>query len=167
MANDNPGIGPAALFMQSVASAPKVATEFVLRCLQNVLEVDGAKKGAFSGTMDVVATSYSGKLLNLKLRCNITFPALVTEMVAAGTHGLRVEPRCVVSNQLIQARLVAFIGQRVVAQLFSSRDGKTLKLEVEELPGARDLGNGVVAVERLNFSVHTPLGSVRKETMKD
>lgn len=155
--------GPAALFMKAAALAPEFAMNFVLRSVLHVLDLSGTTTAGLEGVIDIAMTSPESEMVSYaRLHVDIAVPALASEMVAA--DDLRVEPRYVISNKLMQARIVAFIGHRVVAQLFSSRDGQTLRLEVEELRGARDLGNGVVAIENLNASVHTPLGSVRKNS---
>jgi hypothetical protein len=115
--------------------------------------------------MNIDVSSQEGEeLFRLELRLHIVDPVLAFEMVARPDR-LRVEGRFVMSNRRQWERLVAFLDHRVVAQLFSP-DGQTLRLEVGELHGARDLGNGVMALEKLRFSVHTPLGSVWKDSME-
>lgn len=152
------------LFMQRLTWTTGAATDFVVRSLQHVLDQSGATTTAIDGVMNIDVASPEGEqLFHLKLHMHIVDPALASEMVASPDR-LRVVGRFVTSNQRQCERLVAFIGHRLVAQLFPP-DGETLRLEVKELPGARDLGNGVVALERLNFSVHTPLGSVWKDSM--
>ena len=154
--------GPAAQFMQFAAEAQNEAQALFLGALQHILERAGTRTGAFDACTNIqIRLLDDGPLLNLELLTSAANTTLVAEIVAAADHGLRVEPRHVVSRTLLQARIVVFIGSRIVAQLFCTRDGRKLQLDVRELPKAADLGNGVVALEKIPFNVHTPLGSVR------
>ena len=110
-------------------------------------------------TSTKITLSEGGPLINIKLLTSAASTTLVAEIVAAAAHGLLVEPRHVVSRTLLQTRIVVFLGSRIVGQLFCSRDGRKLQLDVRELPKASDLGNGVVALEQIPFNVHAPLGS--------
>jgi hypothetical protein len=86
--------------------------------------------------------------------------ALVSKIMKAWRRDkLRLEGFQVVEGFFTQPRLVLLIRRRVVGQLFCSRDGQSLQLEIRERPDARDMGNAVLALGRLSFNVHTPLGS--------
>lgn len=160
----DPGTGPAAQFMQSVAMTPELAKRLIVDSAKRVLAGDHSPVGPMQGRISLDVNHPDGRnafLLNLDV--SIMTRALADEVILAASHSLRIEPRYVISSSLIQARIVGFIKDCVVAQLFSSRDGQNLKLEIEKLPNARDLGNGVVALEKVGINVHTPLGSVRAD----
>lgn len=151
----------AAQFLQIAAEEPNVSQAFILGALQHFLERAGTRTGAFHAQTNAkIKTSGDGPHVKIELLTSAASTTLVAEIVAAADHGLRVEPRYVVSPTLLQARIMVFIDSRIVGQLFCSRDGRRLRLDVRELPKAADIGNGVVVIEKVPFNVHTPLGSV-------
>lgn len=159
--NSNPNSGLAAQFLQTMAETPEDATYFVLEALAHLFKRASGREGVFNAKTTVKVTRH-GDLSprRVKLLTTVATTSLAAEIIAATNDRLSVQPRFVVSGMLLQARIIVFLNGRIVGQLYSSRDGKKLKLDVEELSNARDLGNGVVALEKIGFSVHTPLGSV-------
>lgn len=155
---ENSETGPAAQFLQLAAEAPGEAKRLVLWALQGVVERAAAQAGAFEAGIEFIAhLPGDGCRMKLKLLIDAVSTELVSEIVTAANDDLRVEPKFVVSPSRAQARFVIFIGTRIVGQMFSTRDGRRLRLDVEELPNAKDLGNDVVALEEVPFTI-TVLG---------
>jgi hypothetical protein len=155
----DPDSGPAAQFLQLAAEMPGEARQLVLWAIQNLIDRAETRTGAFDALITFNAhLPGDGCCIKLELLIEAASTMLVNDIAIAADRDLRVEPRYVVSRALAQARFVVFIGERIVAQLFCTRDGRKLRLDVEELPNAKDLGNDVIALEELPFKVHTPLG---------
>ena len=76
---------------------------------------------------------------------------------------LRLKGFHVVDGHFTQPRLILLLDRRVVGQLYCSRGGDSLQLEIKARPDARDMGNAVLALGPLKFNVHTPLGSAQAD----
>lgn len=157
----NPDSGPAAQFLERLATVrPQDAKAFMVDAIAFFLERAEKQAGAFDAETVIEPVCQDVRpMRRIKMLTSVASTTLAVRIVVAADHDLSVEPRYIVSKNLLQSRFVAFLNNRVVAQLFCTPDGQKLKLEVEELLGARDLGNGVVALEKVAFRVHTPLGS--------
>jgi hypothetical protein len=93
---------------------------------------------------------------NLEMKMTVATVDLAAEIISAAADGsLRIETRTVVLRRFSQARLLLFVDDRILGQLFASRDGEYLMLAVAELTGTRDLGTGIIAVRDDDFEIHT------------
>ena len=92
---------------------------------------------------------------DLKLYASVAAGPLASEIILAAANGkLRIEPRCVVWKAYSQSRILFLIDNRIVGQIFASRDGEFLRLAIAELSNARDLGDGIIAVDEQDFEIH-------------
>lgn len=157
----NPDSGPAAQLLERLATVrPQDAKAFMVDAIALFLDRAEKQTGAFDNETVIEVVSQDVRAMRpIKMLTSVASTTLAVEIFVAADRDLSVEPRYVVSTNLLQPRFVAFFDNHVVAQLYCTPDGQKLKLDVEELPDARDLGNGVVALEKVAFRVHTRLGS--------
>ena len=155
------GLSAGAAFMESAAMDRKATTSFLLETLEQTSNLCKTSKRPLEYTVNVdVFNPDLSMAFPLPLNVVIDPPDLVPEIMNASNRSrLRLKGFQVVAGLFTQPRLVLFISRRVVGQLFCSRDGESLHLEIKKRPDARDMGNGVLALGRLEFNVHTPLGS--------
>lgn len=152
---------PAVVFMESAAMDLKATTSFLLNNADIASKLGMMSGGAvqYTVTVDVLNPDLT-VAFKLPLHMVIDPPELVSKIVKASRRGkLRLEGFHNVDGFFTQPRLVLMIRRCVVGQLYCSRDGQSLELEFRERPDARDMGNAVLALGRLPFNVHTPLGS--------
>jgi hypothetical protein len=159
--NANENLSTGAVFMDSAAMNLNATTSFLLASLEQTSKLGGTPEGPMQQTIMVdVFNPDCSMALRLPLHIVIDPPALVLALLKASRRNkLRLKGFHVVAGSFTQPRLVLLISRRVVGQLFCSRDGESLHLEIKKRPDARDMGNGVLALGRLEFNVHTPLGS--------
>ncbi|MCK1597950.1 hypothetical protein [Bradyrhizobium sp. 164] len=152
---------PAAVFMESAAMDLQATTSFLVDNADVASKLGVMSGGAVRYTVTVdVSNPDLTAAFTLPLHMVIDPPALASKIVRASRRGkLRLEGFQVVDGFFTQPRLVLLIRRRVVGQLYCSRDGQSLELEIRERPDARDMGNAVLALGCLSFNVHTPLGS--------
>jgi len=155
----------AVAFMESAAMNLKATTSLLLESVEKTSRLFGTPESPVEHTIMVDALNPDLSIaFRLPLHVVIYQPALVSKIENALLRNkLRLKEFQVVAGFFMQPRLVLLIGRRVVGQLFSSRDGQSLQIEIEERPDARDMGNAVLALGRLEFNVHTPLGSPRAD----
>lgn len=160
-------LAPAAQFMQS-ASRNFVATKsFILRGLEQTLKLGGVSENPVKHALNV-NVRYPDDSMAFHLLINIVIDKapLVSEILSASLpHKLSLKGFHVLSGDFSQPRLVLLLDNRVVGQLFCSSDGESLRLEIEERPDARDMGNAVLALGRLKVSAHTPIGSASADSI--
>jgi hypothetical protein len=154
-----------AAFMESAAMDLGATTSFLLKALERTSKLHETSKSSLEYTIPVdVFNPDHSVAFRVPLHVVIDPPALVSEMMKASLRNrLRLKGFQVVVGYFTQPRLVLLIGRRVAGQLFCSRDGDGLHLEIKKRPDARDMGNAVLALGRLEFNVHTPLGSARAD----
>ena len=159
-------MSPVALFMDSASMDLKKAKNFILENLEHSLKLGGAAKVPFEHTVDVdVYNPDHAIAFRLPLHIAIDKVALMSEILNASLRNkLSLKGFQVVEGDFTQPRLVLFLGHRVVGQLYCSRDGNSLHLEIKARPDARNMGNAVLALGPLKFNVHTPLGSALGDT---
>jgi hypothetical protein len=152
---------PAAAFMESAAMNLNATMNFLLESIDKASALGATSDGVaqYTVTVNVLNPDHSAAF-GLPLHTVLNPLALVSTIMKASRRGkLRLEGFQVVEGFFTQPRLVLLIRRRVVGQLYCSRDGQSLQLEIRERPDARDMGNAVLALGRLSFNVHTPLGS--------
>ena len=156
------GLSAGAAFMESAAMDRKATTSFLLETLEQTSNLCKTSKRPLEYTVNVdVFNPDLSMAFPLPLNVVIDPPDLVPEIMNASNRSrLRLKGFQVVAGLFTQPRLVLFISRRVVGQLFCSRDGESLHLEIKKRPDARDMGNGVLTLGRLELNVHTPLGFV-------
>ena len=150
-----------AAFMESAAMDLKATTSFLLETLEKTAKLRETSKRPVEYTINVnVFNPDLSMAFPLPLNLVIDPPDLVSAMMKASFRNrLRLKGFQVFAGAISQPRLVLLISRRVVGQLFCSRDGESLHLEIKKRPDARDMGNGVLTLGRLEVNVHTPLGS--------
>jgi hypothetical protein len=155
-----------AAFLESAAMDLKATTSFLLEALKQTSRLRETSKSSLEYTIPVdVFNPDRSVAFRVPLHVVIDPPALVSEMMKASLRNrLRLKGFHVVAGYFTQPRLVLLISRRVVGQLFCSRDGESLHLEIRKRPDARDMGNGVMALGRLEFNVHTPVGPAPADT---
>jgi hypothetical protein len=160
------GLSPAALFMEVASTELNPVKNIILGAIERSFKFGKAAKGPFEHTIDVDVCNPDGSIaFRLPLHIAIDKAALASEVLNASLRNkLRFEGFQVVEGYFTQPRLVLLRGRRVVGQLYCSRDGESLHLEIKARPEARDMGNAVLALGPLKFNVHTPLGSVQTDT---
>jgi hypothetical protein len=147
---------PAVTFFESMVRTSGWLKPFVVDCLNLALAQSKNPNAPLKGWIGVnVRSAENQPVSHVILDISVAPPRLASEIVLAAEDGrLRVEPRQVASIYFLQPRIVLFIDDRIVGQLFPSLSGKHLEFVVAELSEACDLGNGVVALEELNYEVH-------------
>lgn len=158
-------MSPAILFMDSASMDLKKAKNFILENLEHSLKLGGAAKVPFEHTVDVdVCNPDHSIAFKLPLHIAIDRAALMSEILSAPLRNkLRLKCFHVVEGHFTQPRLVLLLRRRVVGQLYCSRGGDSLQLEIKARPDARDMGNAVLALGPLKFNVHTPFGSAQAD----
>lgn len=158
-------ISPATLFMDSASMDLKKTKNFILENLEHSLKLGGVAKVPFEHTVDVdVCNPDHSIAFRLPLHIAIDKAALMSEILNASLRNkLRLKGFHVVEGHFTQPRLVLLLRRRVVGQLYCSRGGDSLQLEIKARPDARDMGNAVLALGPLKFNVHTPLGSAQAD----
>jgi hypothetical protein len=151
-------LSPGAQVMQSAAMELIATKYFIVGWLEQALTERGTQARHFDYDMRVHHPDNT-EAFSLPIHMTIDNVALASTMIRAADTDLRIQTYTVVSNLLAQPRIVLQLDSRVVGQFYCSRDGQAVILEIKELPNARDLGNGVLALGKLKFDVHTPLGS--------
>lgn len=152
---------PAPLFMQSASRTLAATQDFMLDGLERTLRVKSETVRPLDNTI-VIDVRYrdASDAFKLPIHISVDNSALGRQILHASlSDKLRLKPYHIVENTLTQARLVLLLDGRVVGQLYCLDGGKSLQLEIKERPDARDMGNAVLALGRLPFNVHTPLGS--------
>ncbi|MGY2939566.1 hypothetical protein ACVWZ6_009168 [Bradyrhizobium sp. GM6.1] len=152
---------PASLFMQSASRTLAATLDFMLDGLERTLAAKPETVRRLENTITInVRYQDDSDAFKLSIHISVENSALGRQILQASvSEKLRLKPYHVVENTLTQARLVLLLDGLVVGQLYCSDGGKSLKLEIKERPDARDMGNAVLALDRLSFHVHTPLGS--------
>lgn len=89
----------------------------------------------------------------------VTTPAmeLVADIVAADGKVRAEQREVLVRSDFLQTRIVLFVGNRIVGQLFAGPDKRSLQLDIAEPSEAWDMGGGVVSLikpDHLPFKVH-------------
>ena len=165
--DSNDDFTPGAAFMESAAMDLKATTRFLVDSAYVASNVGVMSEGAVQYTLTVnVFNPDLTAAFKLPLHTVIDPPALASKIVKASRRGkLRLEGFQVVDGLFTQPRLVLLIRRRVVGQLYCSRDGQSLQLEFRERTDARDMGNAVLALGRLPFNAHTPLGSAPADSV--
>mgnify|MGYP001045739863 CR=1 FL=1 len=162
--DDNPT--PAALFLESAVPHLEDLASFLLDNIQRALNGNSASEAIVQQTIPVDV--YNPDLTiayELPLHVVIDPPALASEIFRVSrSNKMSVRPFQVLEGFVIQPRIILSIGHRVVGQLYSSRDGQSLKLEIKERPDAQDMGNDVLAFGPLKFNVHMPFGKANDGT---
>jgi hypothetical protein len=163
----NDDLTPGAAFMESAAMDLKATMSFVVDSAGIASKLGVISGGAVQHTVMVnVFNPDLTAAFELPLHMAVDSPALASKIVKASRRGkLRLEGFQVVDGFFLQPRLVLLIHSRVVGQLYCSRDGQSLQLEFRERTDARDMGNAVLALGRLPFNVHTPLGSAPADSI--
>lgn len=159
-------ISPAALFMDSASMDLKKAKNFILENLEHSSKLGGAAEVPFEHTVDVDVDVYNPDhtiAFSLPLHIATDKAALLSEILNASPRKLRLKGFQVVEGYFTQPRLVLFLGRCVVGQLYCSRSGDGLELEIKARLDARDMGNAVLALGPLKFNVHTPFDSVQAD----
>ncbi|WP_371422309.1 hypothetical protein [Tardiphaga sp.] len=158
---------PAAAFMEAAAMDLNETTRFLLESMHRASRLDVGHDGRVQNTIAVEALDPNLSIaFELPLHVIIDPLALVKTITKASRrHKLQLEGFQVVDCFFTQPRLVLLIRRRVVGQLFCSRDGQSLHLEIRERPDARDMGNAVLAIGRLWFNTHTPLGTAPADSI--
>jgi hypothetical protein len=145
--------------MQSAAMELTATKDSIVNWLEQALTGRGTLAQRFDYNADMrVQHPDNTEAFTLPIHIKIDNVALASTIVRAADGDLRIQTYTVVSNLLAQPRIVLQLQSRVVGQLHCSRDGQAVILDIKELPGARDLGNGVLALDKLKFNVHTPFG---------
>lgn len=144
---------PAVCFLACIASTPIQMKPLLLHCLAQAPKPNPP----LSRWIELeVENDESDHVYNLKMYASAAAGSLTSEIIAAGTDGtLHIEVRKVTYKHLSQWRILLFIGNRIVGQLFASRDGQHLRLAIAELFNARELDDGVIAVEAQDFEIHS------------
>lgn len=165
--DSNDDFAPAAAFMESAAMDLKATMSFLVDSANTASKLGVMSTGAVQHTVTVdVFNPDLTAAFKLPLHTVIDPPDLASKIVKASCRGkLRLEGFQVVEGFFTQPRLVLLIRRRVVGQLYCSRDGQSLQLEFRERTDARDMGNAVLALGRLSFNVHTPLGSAPADSI--
>ena len=165
--DSNDDFAPAAAFMESAAVDLDATMSFLVDTADIASQLGVMSSGAVQHTelVDVLRPDLTAAF-KLPLHTVIDPPGLASKIVKASRRGkLRLEGFQVVEGFFTQPRLVLLIHRRVVGQLYCSRDGQSLQLEFRERKDARDMGNAVLALGRLSFNVHTPLGSAAADSI--
>ncbi|MBR0886175.1 hypothetical protein ACVIWV_006956 [Bradyrhizobium diazoefficiens] len=165
--DSNDDFAPAAAFMESAAMDLDATMSFLVDTADIASQLRVMSTGAVQHTelVDVLRPDLTAAF-KLPLHTVIDPPGLASKIVKASRRGkLRLEGFQVVEGFFTQPRLVLLIHRRVVGQLYCSRDGQSLQLEFRERTDARDMGNAVLALGRLSFNVHTPLGSAPADSI--
>lgn len=147
---------PAARFLESAVTHLEELKSFLLENIQ--LALNGPRRSREIAEKTIMVDIFNPDrtvICELPLHIVIDPPAMAAEIFAASlSKELTVKPFQVLQGLLIQPRVILSIGRRVVGQLYSSRDGQSLELEVKERPDAQRMGNDVLAFGALNFNVH-------------
>lgn len=147
---------PAEIFLESAVAHLEELKSFLLENVQLALNGPSCSRKVVEKTIMVdIFNPDRTVICELPLHVVIDPPAIASEIFAASlSKQLSVKPFQVLQGLLIQPRVILSIGRRVVGQLYSSRDGQSLELEVKERPDAQRMGNDVLAFGALNFNVH-------------
>jgi hypothetical protein len=147
--------------MDSASMDLKKAKNFILENLEHSLSLGGTAEASFEHTVDIdICNPDHSFAFRLPLHIAVDKAALMSEILNASLRNkLRLKGFHVVEGHFTQPRLVLLLGRRVVGQLYCSRNGDSLQLEIKARPDARDMGNAVLALGPLKYNVHTPLGS--------
>jgi hypothetical protein len=164
--DDDENLSPGAQFMQSAGTNLGWTRDFISELIEQPVRLGGAAERRGEHKIDIDLRNADGAVaFRLPVHIRIDEPTLASKILDASLRKtLRVKGFHVVAGYFTQPRLVLLLKGRVVGQLFCSRDGQTLELEIKERPDARDMGNAVLALGRLEFNVHTPLGSASADT---
>lgn len=154
-------ISPAALFMQSASRTLPATQVFVLNCIEQTLLVEPSTVHFLENTITInVRNQDDSAAFKMPIHIKVDDAALGCEILdACLSDKLRLKSFHVIDGRRTQQRLVLLFNGRVVGQLYCLDAGRSLKLEIKERPDALDMGNAVLALGRLSFNVHTPLGS--------
>jgi hypothetical protein len=152
--------GSPAEFLERATNVPADLGALAVNGLKAILAGQGPFRLRAHFTInvtDLVDTSRDGYL---DLTVITSAPDLAEAIIAADTAGkLRAENREVLvrADFFIQTRVVLFIEDRVVGQLYAAADGRSLQLDISELPETWDIGNRLLSYvnpDTLPFKVH-------------
>jgi hypothetical protein len=154
--SNNPRPRPGAAFMEGATNRLTQAIDFILDRIETMRVVGGT-----SHTIDVkVRRPDQSPLFAVPLHIRVEKPDLVSEILeAADRDRICLRDLLVIVGTLHQPRLVLFLDDRVVAQLFCARDSQSVQLEIIERPDAQIIGGTTMVLGTLKVNVITPFGS--------
>lgn len=157
---------PAALFMENAGMDLNRVKNVIQEAIERSLKAGKSAKGRYEHTINVdVCNPDNSIAFKLSLHIAVDKAAVASEILHASLRNkLRFEGFHVVEGYFTQPRLVLLVGRRVVGQLYCSRDGESLQLDIKARSDARDMGSAVLALGPLKYNVHTPLGSAPADT---
>jgi hypothetical protein len=139
--------GTSAEFLERTVTEPNRLGVLAVNCLKAIVAGPGPFRlwARFTiNVTDLVDTSRDG---TLDLTITTSAPDLAKVIIAADAAGkLRAENREVlVRADFIQTRVVLFIEDRVVGQLYAAADNRSLQLDIKEPSEAWDIGNRLLS----------------------
>ena len=139
--------GTSAEFLERTVTEPARLGVLAVNCLKSISAGEGPFRLRARFTInvtDLVDTSRDG---TLDLMVATSAPDLAEVIIAAEAAGkLRAENREVlVRADFIQTRVVLFIEDRVVGQLYAAADNRSLQLDIAELPEKWDIGDRLLS----------------------
>lgn len=151
--------GSPAEFLERATTEPARLGALAVNSLKAIVAGQGPFPPRARFTVDVTDPVDTCRGGCLDLIFTSSAPELVADIVAADADGkLRAERREVlVRSDFLQTRIVLFVGNRVVGQLFAGTDKQSLQLDIAEPSEAWDIGNGLLSFvnpDCLPFKVH-------------
>jgi hypothetical protein len=139
--------GSPAEFLKRATHVPAALGALAVNCLEAVAAGQGPFRLRARFTVNVTDLVDTDRDGTLDLTVATSAPDLADVIIAANAAGkLRAENREVlVRADFIQRRVVLFIEDRVVGQLYAAADNRSLQLDIAELPEAWDIGNRLLS----------------------
>lgn len=139
-------------FIACIASTPIQLKPLVLHCLENAPKPNPPLNGWVALQIE---NDENGRVYDLKMYVSTAAGSVASEIISAGADGtLHIEVRKVTYKNLSQLRILLFIGNRIVGQMFAAPNGQHLRLAIGELLDAQELDDGVIVVKAEAFEIN-------------